>query len=233
MNEKMFGMKKQDFWLTASNDKQDGCLHEHSGKDREREGEQVGSGKSAEQMEALFTAYYQTLGHLCFRYFHYQSEYIPYIEDCIQEVFFHALKKQEKLLAHPNPYAWLANACKKECQNVMRRQAVRSRILKEAVPFDEQRRRDENPSEIDRRLDQEELLRWLSDFQELLTPLERSVYTQYFIGQKSAAEIASGLSCGEASVRGALQRIRKKARQHSSIPLLEIVLFTALTQLIR
>lgn len=84
-------------------------------------------------IEQLFCVYHDTLKKYCMHCFHYQSQYMPYVDDCIQEVFIAALRKEKKLASHPNPYAWLANACRKQCATILRQKAVRARITGQQV----------------------------------------------------------------------------------------------------
>ena len=70
-------------------------------------------------IEQLFYVYHDTLKKYCMHCFHYQSQYMPYVDDCIQDVFIAALRKEKKLVSHPNPYAWLANACRKQCATIL------------------------------------------------------------------------------------------------------------------
>lgn len=186
-----------------------------------------------DMIEALFISYYDVLVHHCYRYFAYQPEYIPYIEDCIQEVFFHALRKQEKLLQHPNPYAWLANACKKECKNIMRRHATTERVFGKAVSFDESLNKVTGKDEIAGWIDHEDIHRWLLELEGNLSTSELNVYWQYFVERKSAHEIASASASSESAIRGTLQRIRKKAKNiNASFFILGIVWFVVFVRYI-
>ena len=56
------------------------------------------------------------------------------------QVFIAALRKEKKLASHPNPYAWLANACRKQCATILRQKAVRARITGQQVPFEDKMR---------------------------------------------------------------------------------------------
>ena len=47
-------------------------------------------------IEQLFCVYHDTLKKYCMHCFHYQSQYMPYVDDCIQEVFIAALRKEKK-----------------------------------------------------------------------------------------------------------------------------------------
>lgn len=199
----------------------------------EREDMKVDNDKHMDMIGTWFMTYYEVLVYLCYRYFAYQPEYVPYIEDCIQEVFFHALRKREKLLQHPNPYAWLANACKKECKNVMRRHATKERILGKIVLFDEQSHRPTKENDINDWIDREDIRRWIEDLQDHLTDSELNVYIQYFVEGKSALEIASATLSSESAIRGALQRIRKKAKRiNSCFFMFEMVWFAILVRYI-
>ncbi len=72
-------------------------------------------------IETLFLPYHDAIKKACMSYFHYQPQYMSYVDDCIQEVFVAAFRKKNDLARHPNPYAWLANACKKQCASMIRK----------------------------------------------------------------------------------------------------------------
>lgn len=162
-------------------------------------------------VEEWFVAYHDVLVYLCMRYFMYQSQFIPFVDDCIQEVFLRALRKADKLVAHPNPYGWLANACKKQCKSIMRKKAIRRNIVGEAVPYDEQINLPSLQDDITRWINKEDTSQLLHAVFDKLTPSEQIVYSEYFEKEKTAPEIASEQGTSVTAIRGAIQRIRKKA----------------------
>lgn len=107
-------------------------------------------------IEQLFCVYHDTLKKYCMHCFHYQSQYMPYVDDCIQEVFIAALRKEKKLASHPNPYAWLANACRKQCATILRQKAVRARITGQQVPFEDK---------MQNACVQDDIVRWIDAYE--------------------------------------------------------------------
>lgn len=162
-------------------------------------------------IEQLFYVYHDTLKKYCMHCFHYQSQYMPYVDDCIQEVFIAALRKEKKLASHPNPYAWLANACRKQCATILRQKAVRARITGQQVPFEDKMQNACVQDDIVRWIDAYEAKQSLFTLRSQLTELECFVFKEYFLQQRQASEIAEERHISVTAVYGAIQRIRKKA----------------------
>lgn len=45
-------------------------------------------------IETLFLSYHDAIKKACMSYFHYQPQYMSYVDDCIQEVFVAAFRKR-------------------------------------------------------------------------------------------------------------------------------------------
>lgn len=162
-------------------------------------------------IEFLFASYHDALQQLCMHCFNYIEEYMPYVDDCIQEVFLAAWKKQDKLKNHVNPYAWLANACKKECASLIRKKSVRESIVGKRIPFDDQMADTCLQDDIVRWLDAFDAEQHLVNLRSQLTESENRIYAESFLQRKNASQIASEQHMTETAVYGTIQRIRKKA----------------------
>ncbi len=160
-----------------------------------------------EFIEKLFFQYHDTLQYFCMAYFP-EPQYLSSIDDCIQEVFLAAYKKRKKLMLHPNPYAWLKNACKKQCMVMMRNRNRHTKILQKNCNHEESVKDD-----VLAWLNQNHAIEQLMVLESQLTDNEREIYQAYFLHDQSARKIAQENEISEAAVRGAIQRIRKKASQ--------------------
>lgn len=160
-----------------------------------------------------FAAYHDAVKKLCMRYFHYLPQYMPYVDDCVQEVFFAAYRKWDKLQNHENFYAWLVTACQKQCLFIMRRDGRRQEIVGRSVPYSEQESIPSLQDDIARWIEQTDAQSKINKLVSLLTEQERQVYADYFEADKPVRQIAAERQCTETAVRGAIQRVRKKAQK--------------------
>lgn len=167
-------------------------------------------------IESLFASYHDASQQLCMYCFNYIEEYMPYVDDCIQEVFLAAWKKQDKLKNHVNPYAWLANACKKECASIMRQKSTHLKVLGRQMPFEDQYSMPNIQDDILRWIAQNDARQHIETLRAQLTPLENHIFDEYFVHEKAASQIAAEQDCPASSVYGTIQRIRKKAQNNSS-----------------
>ena len=162
-------------------------------------------------IEEVFLSYHDALKKACMSYLHYKPQYLPYVDDCIQEVFVAAFKKKNDLIKHPNPYAWLANACKKQCAFLIRKKAIRESIIGKRVPFSNQLTNACVQDDIVRWLDALDAEQKLINLRSQLSETEQLIYTEYFQQRKKASQIAREQHINETAVYGTIQRIRKKA----------------------
>ena len=152
-------------------------------------------------IEALFLSYHDALKKVCMSYFHYQPQYMPYVDDCIQEVFVAAFRKKNDL----------ANACKKQCASLIRKKTVRESIVGKRIPFDDQMADTCLQDDIVCWLDAFDAEQHLVNLRSQLTESESRIYAEYFLQRKNASQIASEQHMTETAVYGTIQRIRKKA----------------------
>ena len=132
-------------------------------------------------------------------------------EDVVQRVFIRAWEKKEKLAEHENPMGWFRCACVKECQALQHKRIRRQMILGWPVPLTENVSIDEQADAVLRWLHKMETVEILQELQEKLTPLEKRVYEQYYVADRSARETAAVLDLKVSTVNDAARRIREKA----------------------
>lgn len=163
-------------------------------------------------IEELYSSFLPSLQCFCHEYLFSWPRCLPYADDYVQETFIKALKCQNELKSHPNPYGWLVIACRNICITAVRNDMNRCRIMGIPVSLD-------NNLEIPDPKD--DILRWLSqteDRQQIkalvdqLTPQESAVFDSYFIEHLSLKETAKRNEISPTAAQGALQRIRYKAR---------------------
>lgn len=132
-------------------------------------------------------------------------------EDIVQKVALRAWEKRQKIVKHPNLMGWFVDACKKECNALLRRNKCQRRKLGLSVPL---------AYEMPLARQQDIILRWLNEMEakeilaELvnqLTPLEKRAYELYYVQEMTARETAESLHEKVNTVNDAARRIRKKA----------------------
>ena len=132
-------------------------------------------------------------------------------EDIVQRVVLRALEKKEQLANHKNLYGWFVNACKLECITLARRSRIERRRLGISLPLEPEILIEKQQDELIQWLRKSEMNELLEELQARLTPLEKSVYHQYYEEDNSAADTADTLGIKRNTVNDAARRIRKKA----------------------
>lgn len=163
-------------------------------------------------IEELYRCYLPALQRYCTQYLLSWSRCLPYADDYVQETFVKALKCQNKLRNHPNPYGWLVVTCKNICNTAIRNDMSRSKITGTLISLEN--------SNIEIPDPKDDILRWLCQVEDRrqikalidkLTPQEYAVFDTYFIDHLSLKETAKRNGISKNSAQGALQRIRHKA----------------------
>ena len=114
-------------------------------------------------------------------------------EDIVQRVVLRALEKKEQLANHKNLYGWFINACKLECITLARRSRIERRRLGISLPLEPEILIEKQQDELIQWLRKSEMNELLEELQARLTPLEKSVYHQYYEEDNSAADTADTL----------------------------------------
>lgn len=164
-------------------------------------------------IEELYCIYLPALQRFCIQYLLSWPRCLSYADDYVQDTFIKALKCQNQLKLHPNPYGWLIVACKNICNTEIRKDMRRCKITGIPISLD-------NQIEIPNPKD--DTLCWLcqeEDRQQIkmlvakLTPQEFTVTDVYFIEHLSLKETAKRNEMSPTVAQGALQRIRHKAHR--------------------
>lgn len=175
-------------------------------------------------VEQLYENYLVELQRFCALQFRHSPTYMPIVDDVVQDVFLKALKHETLLRQHPNPYGWLALTCRNAVKSIVRRDIRRREILGKPVAVEEYEDIAQQQDDIVRWMDKMQHEDTIRHLRERLTPLEHQVYEAYFEQDLSASDTADRLQVTVESVRGAVQRIRRKALRHESITTLLILI---------
>lgn len=161
-------------------------------------------------IEKLFSLYNEDLKRFCISYLRTRPELMNNADDFVQETFLQAIKCQKKLVDHVNVFGWLYLTCKKRCDSAIARYNRRKRILKQPVSLDTIPELSDPSDSIVQWLCQTDIKEKLHLLNDKLTPLERSVFDVYFLDHSSLKETSKRCGVSIDSVRGSIQRIRKK-----------------------
>ena len=172
-------------------------------------------GKAAinEFIEKLYIEFYEELHRYCAMQFRFSYQYMPMVDDIVQEVFFKAFLNVETVMIHPNPMGWLCSACRFMCMSIIRRDLRRRDIVGISVPLDDCNDFQQRMDDIMRWAEKQEDIEVLETLKKTLTPMEMKVYEAYYERGASDRETAEKLDMTLVAVRGVLQRIRNKAKK--------------------
>lgn len=159
----------------------------------------------------LYQNYYDYLKLYSYAILDKQYEYWPLAEDCVQMTFEKAIEKMNLLQSHETPFFWLKKTCRYITLTEKRKLATRARILRYPVSIDE---------EFDVADPKDAIADWilsedLSDRKQLLmdnlTEQERLVYKAIYEEELSYREAEEKYGISDGTLRGAMQRIKRKA----------------------
>jgi len=106
---------------------------------------------------------------------------------------------------------WFVDACKKECNALLRRNKCQSRKLGLSVTLADEMPQNRQQDIILRWLNEMEAKEILAELINQLTPLEKRVYELYYVLEMTARNTAEKLHEKVNAVNDAARRIRKKA----------------------
>lgn len=163
-------------------------------------------------LDRLPQQYGAPLTKYAYRFFGYRPHMLPVVEDAVQETFIKAIRDVDVLMKHPNPHGWMITALKHilldQCRNLSRR---REKLYGEES---------EIPA-IARQAVANALERWRSSitlpeiFEQaaaLLTKDEWQTFVDHYLIGLTIGETALQEAVSAATVRGRLNRIRKKMK---------------------
>ena len=147
---------------------------------------------SESEITDVYNKMLEDLVRLCRILLNYQMIHGVDAEDIVQRVVLRALEKKEQLANHKNLYGWFVNACKLECITLARRSRIERRRLGISLPLEQEILIEKQQDELIQWLRKSEMNELLEELQARLTPLEKSVYHQYYEEDNSAADTAAG-----------------------------------------
>ncbi len=166
---------------------------------------------SIEKFTALFDEYYAVIVKQCFLVVGFSSQYASIIEDCVQYAYLQAFLNHNKVLIYENPAGWLyVTAHRKlmvEIKKEKRHLAIErkyNRILLSSSPT--------QSDSIESWHRQETIRQLLSDIFAMLSATELRVCQLYLQEGYSMDETAAIMHVDRVVVRGAVDRIHRKAR---------------------
>lgn len=148
---------------------------------------------SESEITDVYNKMLEDLVRLCRILLNYQMIHGVDAEDIVQRVVLRALEKKEQLANHKNLYGWFVNACKLECITLARRSRIERRRLGISLPLEPEILIEKQQDELIQWLRKSEMNELLEELQARLTPLEKSVYHQYYEEDNSAADTADTL----------------------------------------
>lgn len=178
---------------------------------------------ASEEISRLFELYHDVVFKQCLRVVGYNNQYISIIDDSIQYAFMQALLKWEEFIACANPVGWLCVTAKSHLMSEIRKFSRRSKVT---VPWYD--RADEDASlqletDIERWHNRQNAIESIEKICSLLSPTEKSVYDAYLVKDQSIDETAKELNMSRGAVRGAIDRIRAKAKRFYIFPIIFLV----------
>ena len=163
-----------------------------------------------EFLEHLYSEYYDSVFRLCIVIAGYDKQHYPLIEDCIQDAFIEALDKYDDYKYYKNPIGWIAKVAGNRLRSEMRKERNRRKTVSSHM-----RLRSEDAaffgSFIEREMDRKALVEDILRIYSMLTDLEKIVFQEYFLAEKSLKDTAASSGLSENSVRSAVRRIRERA----------------------
>lgn len=168
---------------------------------------------SLQMIETLYAQYLPALIRCCARMLRYDQQYLPAVEDIVQDVFLSAMRNHEMLMTHPNPYGWLVTVCRHRCQDMLRHEQRRSTHLGDPLPLDEARPTQAHEDVVQAWLQHLDSTQVIDSLQNRLSPMEQQVFKVFYLEGCSVQQTSSELEMSVSAVSDAARRIRKKARK--------------------
>ncbi len=165
-----------------------------------------------EKLTALFDEYYTVIVKQCFLMVGFSSQYASIIEDCVQYAFLQAFLKHNKVLFYENPAGWLYVTAQRRLMTEIKREkrhlAIEKKYNRMTLAS--------SPTQVDtiecwHR--QESLRQLLRDILARLSATELRVCQLYLQEGHSIDETAAIMHVDRVVVRGAVDRIHRKARR--------------------
>lgn len=164
------------------------------------------------QLSDLFAEYHDALERYCKRLVHYDPKFYTLAEDSVQIAFLTAIKHPESFNNSPNQYGWLAICCKNYIMSKLRQQKRRAEIVGIQISFEECENVEDPTDAIIRWVDASASQEYINSIYDSLSSSEKKIFEDYYLRDCSLQETATRNGVTDGSVRGAVLRIRKKAK---------------------
>ena len=164
-------------------------------------------------LSILFSKYHDALEKYCTRLVHYDSKYRTLVEDSVQIAFLKALNDPESFNQSPNQYGWLAVCCKNHIFSKLRQQKNREEIVGKQITLDRCCDIEDPTDAIIRWINSSDSRKFLNSLYASLSSSEKQIFEDYYLHDCSLQETANRNNLTIGSVRGAVERIRKKAKK--------------------
>lgn len=150
----------------------------------------------------------------------YDRQYYPLIEDCIQDAFVEAILKYDDYKHYKNPMGWIARVAGNRLKSEIRKEKGHQKTISSHLQIKSEDMAfftDDVEKEIEHTALKEDILR----IYQMLTDLEKIVFHEYFLNEKTVKDVATSSGLSENSVRAAIRRIRKRS---NSLKIFAIIL---------
>lgn len=161
-------------------------------------------------LEMLYKQYHQRLFSFCAWYIRRRPGLLHNADDFVQETFLDAIEHKTELMTSSNVVGWLYINCKKRCDSAIKRYDRRRKILNNPISIDDVPDLPDTSDAIIQWFCLTEAEETIHMLQERLTVLEKKIFNSYFLESLSLKVTAAQCDVSIDSVRGAIQRIRKK-----------------------
>lgn len=163
-------------------------------------------------LDELYEKYYDMLVLRCYYWINYNAELMPYVEECVQDTFLLALKRQRLLQRHPNITGWLFCTCHNRLRNIIHTHYNRQR--KHAYSLNEDKFPElHDPCDSFAAFESECAYNDLLDeLYRALLPSDAELAKAFFVEGVSVKSLAKRNGTTEGAVRNRIYRIRKRLK---------------------
>lgn len=163
-----------------------------------------------ELVQELFERHYHSIYQRCLFYVDFNPQFIPLVEDCLQDAYERAIICYDDYKEYSNPAGWIATTAMNRLKSEMRKYRYREKLTQHNEEQDYEDMSADNTPEIV--LDRDEINQRLLSIYAKLTDKEKSVFVHYFVHGKKLEEVAHDAKLSSNSVRSAVRRIRQRAK---------------------
>ena len=176
-----------------------------------------------DQLIDLFEKHHNTLEQYCKRLVHYDQKFFTLAEDAVQIAFLKAISDPKSFNNAPNKYGWLAICCKNHISSKLRQYKNRNDIAGRHISFDVCESVEDPVDAIIRWIDSSYSQEITDSIYASLSSSEKQIFKDYYQLDYSLEETAARNGVTVGSVRGTVQRIRKKAKETKLIAMFLLI----------